>query len=278
MARGQHEPLVTEELFLRVNQVISKYPTNFVQRKTDDLLPLKRFIKCEKCGTTWVGYLVTKKKAYYYKCNKKGCLCNRNAAKMHDQFKDFLSTYSIPERFFEPLKAQLAMTFKEMTKDKEVEKIRLQSRLKECKEAMYKVEERFALGVIDDGDLYKRIKNKFLIEIEGIETELQKVDLKLSNQDNFIHYSIKLSSKLNTMWSSGSFELKQRLQTLVFPEGVTYDFENNTYRTCRVNAVFATINWYSTDLLQKNSGFHDLNLEKSASVARSRLELPTFGL
>ena len=140
------------------------------------------------------------------------------------------------------------------------------------------MEERFALGLTDDETVYKRIKSKFLVEIDGIETELRKVDIKLSNQDNFIHYSIKLSSKLNTMWSSGSFELKQRLQTLVFPDGVSYDFQNNSYRTCRVNAVFATINWFSTTLAQKNNGFPEIDFEKSASVARSRLELPTFGL
>jgi site-specific DNA recombinase len=61
----------------------------------------------------------------------------------------------------------------------------------------------------------------------------------------------------NCMWGSGTFELKQRLQALMFPEGVTYDFQNNRYRTCRANAVFITINWYSIDLVKKQRIFRE---------------------
>lgn len=275
---GNHEPLITEEVFLKVNNVISKYPTNFTQRKTDEHLPLKRFVKCEKCGTTWVGYLVTKKNAYYYKCNKKGCLCNRNASKMHDKFQEYISSYSISEALIEPLKLQLSYTFSSMNEGSEKEKQLLESKLKEVKQKIETVEERFALGVIDDKEVYNKIRSKFLVDFNHVESMISKVDLKLSNPENFINYTVKLSCKLNTMWSCSNFDMKQKLQRLVFPEGVIYDFKNDTYRTCKVNSVFSAIAGQARLLEEKKSGLSPYYNEKSASVSGSRLELPTFGL
>jgi hypothetical protein len=68
-----------------------------------------------------------------------------------------------------------------MNKDKEVEKILLQTRFNELREDLYKVEERNALGKIDDDEVCKRMRTKFQTDINGIHTELKKVDLKLSN-------------------------------------------------------------------------------------------------
>jgi site-specific DNA recombinase len=104
------------------------------------------------------------------------------------------------------------------------------------------------------------------------------VDLQLSNQDNFIYYSIKISSKLDVIWGSGSFELKQRLQNLVFPEGVTFDFQNNRYRTCKSNSVFSSILGQERLLEQQISELPVLAYEKSASVARMGVEPMTSGL
>ncbi|MDB5223931.1 MAG: putative bacteriophage resolvase/recombinase [Chitinophagaceae bacterium] len=275
---GNHEALISEEIFLKVNNIISKYPTNFTQRKTDEHLPLKRFIKCENCGTTWVGYLVTKKNAYYYKCNKKGCLCNRNASKMHDKFQDYISSFSINESFIEPLKLQLSYTFSSMNQGSEKEKLSLENKLKEVGQKIDKVEERFALGEIDDKEVYNKIRSKFLEDYNQIEGMIRRVDIKLSNPENFINYSVKLSSKLNTMWSCSNFDMKQKLQRLMFPEGVTYDFKNDSYRTCKVNSVFTVIAGQARLLEEQKSGLSPYYDEKSASVSGSRLELPTFGL
>jgi len=52
---------------------------------------------------------------------------------------------------------------------------------------------------IDDKVVYNKKRNKFLDDSAVIERQIEKVEIKLSNPENFINYSIKLSSKLNTM-------------------------------------------------------------------------------
>ncbi|MES2398099.1 MAG: recombinase family protein [Bacteroidota bacterium] len=269
ITKGKHEPLISEEVFLKVNNIGFNNSKNYVTKQTDELFPLKRFITCEKCGTTWVGYTVKNKKATYYKCNKKECRCNRNASVIHEGFNKYLSTYSIPERFVEPMKLQLGMTFKEMNKDNEVSKILINANLNEVKEKLNKLEERYALGEVEDKEVYKRLKVRFWDEINAITGELSKVDLKLSNLDNFVNYTVKLSSKLNVMWGLGSFELKQGLQNLIFPDGVTYNFQNNTYRTCRSNSVFASIAVQARVLEQKETGIYTCYGKNSGQVELS---------
>jgi site-specific DNA recombinase len=253
LVKGKHEPLVSEELFLKINGQGILYPQNFESRPTDEQFPLKRFITCAKCGAKWVGYSVKGKKATYYKCNSKGCKCNRNAQKIHDDFREYLSDFMIDERYAEPLKAQLTLTFKSMNAGNESVKAQISKQLKEAKENIDTVEERFALGKIGE-DIYQKVKGKYLEEYNTINNELRKVDLQLSNLDKFVNYSIKLSCNLSILWGSRDFSLKQGLQNLLFPEGIIYDLPTSKYRTCRSNTVFASIAGLSRLLDQKESG------------------------
>ena len=94
-----------------------------------------------------------------------------------------------------------------------------------------KVEALYVSGINDDEVVYRAIKARFPAESVRIETELQKVDSILSNRNNFIYYLIKFSSRLNPLWGSGTFELKQVTHTFLFPECLRDDFQNNPHRS-----------------------------------------------
>lgn len=53
--------------------------------------------------------------------------------------------------------------------------------------------------------------------------------------------AIKLSSKLNTAWDLADYTNKQKLQYLLFPEGMVYSKKYNSCRTHRVNSIFTAI-------------------------------------
>lgn len=53
----------------------------------------------------------------------------------------------------------------------------------------------------------------------------------------------------------------------MFPEGVTYNFQNNTYRTCRSNSVFASIAGQSRLLENEETGIHTCYSKNSGLVA-----------
>jgi hypothetical protein len=50
-----------------------------------------------------------------------------------------------------------------------------------------------------------------------------------------------MCQELGFMWVSGDYYQRQKLQKLVFPQGLQYDKENDAYRTQKINSVCALI-------------------------------------
>jgi len=62
----------------------------------------------------------------------------------------------------------------------------------------------------------------FKQERKEIEEELAKPAKGVSNPEKCIDFAISFSMKLATVWSSANYHDRQRLQFLVFPEGIFY--------------------------------------------------------
>ena len=79
----------------------------------------------------------------------------------------------------------------------------------------------------------------------------KKGSLNLSNLDNLLEKATQYALNISNLWSSGNLAIKRSVQNMVFPEGILFDFKNDTYRTTRVNSIFALINSLS-DVLNGN--------------------------
>jgi len=62
-----------------------------------------------------------------------------------------------------------------------------------------------------------------------------------SNLKKAIEKSLKISENISQIWVSADFYDKQKLQYLLFPEGMLYDKENNAVRTTKINSLFHQI-------------------------------------
>ena len=90
--------------------------------------------------------------------------------------------------------------------------------------------------------------------------------------------SLTMASQLNVVWDRSDLENKKIMSRTLFPEGVLYDPEKHRYLTKNVNSYFGLINTLSTNYKENKKGINQNSTELSPLVARSRLELPTFGL
>jgi site-specific DNA recombinase len=268
---GRHEPLVSKEIFLRANGMLQKNHQKYKHDKETEALPLKRFIKCGECGTAFTGYIVKKKGIYYYKCNQKGCKCNRNAEKMHKSFGSFLGYYSIAPEFIEPLKEQLTYTFEELNQENAEAHKQLESQLKAINEKIEMIEERFVLKEITK-DMFDKFSGRFRDEKREILDQLQRVDFGLSNLDKYISFAVNISSNLQEMWEVADLRTKEKLQNLIFPEGIYYDRKNSTYRTERTNVIFELIHSISEALMPIKKGQISSSADLSLCVRMEGLE------
>ena len=99
------------------------------------------------------------------------------------------------------------------------------------------------LSIIEDIDriMFDKYRTNLIKEKQEIEKQLVESGTLVSNLVKCIETSMTYASKLNTMWNAGDYNKKQRLQFLLFPEGMTYNRIKDKCRTKRGNTVFLYI-------------------------------------
>jgi predicted nucleic acid binding AN1-type Zn finger protein len=65
---------------------------------------------------------------------------------------------------------------------------------------------------------------------------------------------IVISKKSSQLWVPSDYSDKQRLQYLIYPDGILYNKENNTLRATRVNSLFTAISCLSYISTENKNG------------------------
>ena len=89
---------------------------------------------------------------------------------------------------------------------------------------------------------------------------------------NWKKKGITISKKASQLWVSSDYSDKQRLQYLIYPDGILYNKENNTVRTPRVNSLFTAISYLSYISAENKNGQPTQIDQNSRWVASSGIE------
>jgi site-specific DNA recombinase len=239
IVEGNHEKLVTKEIFLQANELMQQRKTGYAINTPNNEIPLKRFIKCDTCGTFLRGYKAYKNQEYYYKCGTTECHSNKRADSIHNQFSALLKSFQFAPtaKLKDQLSKYITKEFNAQNKVNITERITLEKQLQEINKKLERLEERFLDEDITK-DLFEKFTTKLKAEKLTIEKQLQKVPEKTSNLEKTIEKAINLSTKLNTAWHSADYIGRHKIQYLLFPDGISYNRKNDECRTLRVNEIF----------------------------------------
>ncbi len=282
VVEGNHEKLVSRDLFLKVNGLLDNNAHGYNLVETNNNIPLKRFLFCDECGKPMRGYLVKKKNIHYYKCNTIGCGNNKNAEILNNTFANILEEFNlnVDADVVNLLRSQMIATFNHLTKGQNETYEVLQNKYHEVTQKVNRLEERYVEEEITS-DLYNRFWSKYQVEMQEIEQELLKCTKQVSNLDECVDLAIKFASRMRLKWLSADYHTRQRIQFLLFPAGITYSKIKDKCRTTRINFLFSYIAYFQQNVSQKKGGIPDLSLDFASFadlVAGSRIELPTSGL
>jgi site-specific DNA recombinase len=279
---GNHEPLISKELFLKINGLLEQNTHGYTIKEENEELPLKRFLRCEKCNQLLHGYIVKSKNIHYYKCSTLGCKTNRNAHVLNQRFVEVLEFFRLDAAtdVIALIKQQAIATFNQYTKGYQDEYVALQQKHRELSNKIGRLEERLIAEELPS-DLYYKYVAKYNEEKEAIENQLAEAAVQVSNLDECIDIAVDLAVNIPKMWLSASYHIKQRLQFLLFPEGISYNRETDQSRTPRINSVFLYLAYLKQVMLKQERGIPALQLNYSSLsrwVAGAGLEPTTFGL
>ena len=209
---GNHEKMISQDLFLRVNGVLAKNAQGYKFKEDNDDIPLKHFLHCDKCGKPLSGYIVHKKNLYYYKCRTIGCGNNKSAASLHDRFEKILEYFSIDPDLdaVEAIKDQAVITFNRLTKGYKDEQQLLYKDLSDLDKKIERLEERYINEEIK-ADLYNKYSQKYGGERREIEKRLSGAPKKSSNLEKYVDWTLKIALKLAPAWRLADYRTKQNL-------------------------------------------------------------------
>ena len=272
---GTHEKLISQEVFLKVNainQVSGGY--GVPHKKEIDEVPLKIFIRCGECNAPFTGYVVRAKNLWYYKCRTIGCPCNKSAKQMHELFAELLNAYTLQEHLLAPLQYQIEAIYRDINKENEESAATCKTRLAEVIKKLDSLEEKYYVNGEMSKETFEKFYFRFKAEHTEISRELANSASGISNLSDAISKALDLSLKLAPLWASSDVKDKERLQKLVFPDGIIYEKEKGSFRTERVNSVFELIASLARISGEKQKGQTGVETCLSLSAEREGFEPP----
>ena len=183
--------------------------------------------------------------------------------------------FNLSEQFSKLIKRQISNGLKEDFERKKEEGEQIQSQILDMNRKIDRLEERFILDEITK-EQYHKFLEKFNDERSELYRQLEKSGIKVSNLDKAIDILVDFSSNLPSLWTSGDYKTKVKIQNFIFPEGMSYNKKTDTCRTTKINPLFS----YLATLKRGSGGnengateflFRDANL-----VPEERLELSSI--
>ena len=280
VVKGNHPPIISEEIFIRANEILNqKYTGGYEQKLEKDWAPLLGTLRCPCCNHNVSASMSTKMKkkynreVYYYVCSRKGCRCNSQVVYVHEAFNNFLSNTTIKNLHQKVFETQLTKVFEGLTKENRLDIKTMKTEATKLTTQLHQLESNWALeshpkkkeilwGLIEDSEK----------KISKIESEISRSEDSILNLDNFLKEAIDLVYNPLTMWNKLNLGDKQRFQKLLFPEGILFDKKNRNIEPLTVNQFFIVNSDISVSYGNKKRELSDKNIKKSPYVPEVGLE------
>lgn len=255
MIDGNIEPAVSYADFLRVQEILAGRTGKYVQAKRKPDLPLTKYIFCALDGHAFTSY--TKHKSAggvnreygYYKCNHPKCGTNISANRAHERFEHLLEGYNLNPDALSHFEGLVQEKMQDYTEHAAQERTQLKKRMTETEKSIQQLKVRFALKEIP-ADVYEAGMQELQARIDTYTLEMEKWNAKLSNSSQMIHKIIITASNISSLWKRGSLEIKRRILSLVFPEGLYWDKRISDYRTPKMHRFFDIIRRFSATYIK----------------------------
>lgn len=237
--KGIHVPIISDKLFWAVQNILDrKTKQNSIRIKDTLEFPLRGFVHCAKCGRPLTGsWSKGQFRRYpYYRCLNPGCRINIARDRLEFMFYEELKRLRPNPRFLKMLIAVIEDVYNSQVDIKS----RYQRDLEKQIDRLMKKKVRLTDLMIDgeiDSETYKETFHKVKVELAAKQSELEEVtaiDRKINEKISFVR---TLLSNFPERWlNSNRIEIKQKLQELIFPQGLIFD--GNAYRTPETNIIF----------------------------------------
>lgn len=279
IVQGQHEPIVTENLFYRVQDIIdgrrnrSLHGQNIV---LNEAIPLKGFLVCPHCNSKLFASASKGCRQYYhyYHCTS-SCGFRANAKKVNELFVEELRYFSLEPAVKNLYEDVIRDIFEQETGSyKRDVKVILQQ-INDIAKRKLNAREMRLVGDMD-GEEYREIKEECENKTAVLEDRLASLNSETPDISTILPKAIKNIENLHLKYQEGTIQAKREIVSSIFPEN--FVFEKNNFRTIRLNSIIGLIYSAKADFGQKKTRKSVKNDALPRWVTPLRLELRTHRL
>jgi site-specific DNA recombinase len=231
--KGQHQPLVSQELFDAVQDALDgKEAAPVVHKKLNDDFPLKGFIRCTGCEKKLTAGWVKGRKEKYprYWCWNPKCSVRVSASRdeIENAFVRILGmmepTQELLNRLPEIAKAYWAKRLEHIT----TERRRLSNRLAEVKTLNQRILLQKVKGELSAED-FATVKETVTQQKADAEAQLNVLDAETTTMQGLLEETQRNTVDLVKAWRNGTVQQRQELAWSLYPEGLVFSRETHYF-------------------------------------------------
>jgi len=235
-----HPPIISKKTFSKVQLILNgKRPKISPHLRNHPDFPLRRFVQCSHCGQKLTGSWSTgrRKKRYpYYHCRTIGCSLNVRKEKLETAFINYLKSIQPNEDVLDLFEAIILDVWERKQSERINGKRRLEKEIKDIEKRQSRLLDLLIEHTIKDDETYRQKTEELNNELLDKKVELDENEIELNDVNECINYCKFFLSNIADLWASAELNLKQRFQTLIFPEGICFDSQK--FGTAKTALIF----------------------------------------
>jgi site-specific DNA recombinase len=273
LVKGLHKPLITKELFERVQDVLNGRKRDlpaFEYQK--DIYPLRGYLQCKQCGRPLTASASTGKlggKFHYYHCQK-GCKERFKVALANEQVENMIHETTT----LAPTALLLSMMLKDFAKENQdantIELKKIDEQIKKLQKRMDNAQTLMLDGEFSLAD-YKTMKTNLEADLDSLQAKKLALPETNSERDKFLAFCLENIETLGKAYTNGTVREKQLLLGSIFEENLIFD--EKKYRTPKFNKIISLLFSLDKGLRKIKNGKEQIKFVNSRKVEARRVEL-----
>lgn len=241
---GKHPALISEDVYNRNQELLKmknkSYLIGLKHSSINRMAPLSRFIFCSKCHK----YMTRSNPGgeYRYYCARVTCRGTGSIAteKAHEKFAELLTNITPKPNTLRLMKEILVRTSLKQLGNINEDLADMRNSLDSIADTRSKTLKKFIKDEITAEDKQVVVDE---LDAEKLELTQQISDLEQQQQisESNIEYALNFMADISKQWSDASFELKQKFQSLIFPEGFEYDIKNDNFIIHKISPLYGVV-------------------------------------
>lgn len=272
---GQHEAIISENLFYEVQEVLNGRSRVYRPKVvTVDEFPLRGYFLCPKCAKKLTASKCKgRSKYYYYYHCESSCKYRVNSETANEIFINNLKNY-MPLPSIRKLYTSLILeTYNSHTTIAKAEKGEILSQILNYEKRLSTARELLVTEKIDSDD-YQKMKIEYGQIINRLEVKLNDISDDKQSIEGLLDMGIERLLQLNYAYENTNLAEARDIIGLIYPENFT--FRNNQFQTARVNEIASRIYLINNELSNKKNGTKEDFSSLSRRVTSTGFKPVTF--